>query len=164
MKINETAKLEGYVVGIGKVKLDGTEEFTWLDNPKHNRIVSTGLDHLMCYNGSTTGFYSSISSSPTEPAMWLGNLNNHYGALNFCKIGTNKTPTEFTDTDLKAPIGSMTSILKTGEPFCGTKCNSDGEYILRVSHISTAVPIQCKIWELGLFGQYGETPNIVNHM
>ena len=29
--INDTVKLEGYIVGIGKIKVDGSEEFEWLD-------------------------------------------------------------------------------------------------------------------------------------
>jgi hypothetical protein len=162
--INESIKLEGYIVGLGKIKVDGTEEFEWLENPKHNRIVSTGLDHLMCYNGSTTGYFTSNTPVPTEPAMWVGNLNDHYGALSFCKIGTGKNETEFTDTDLQTPVGTISNTLKTGEPFCGTKCISEGNYVLRVSHNSNPVPTQCKIWEVGLFGQYGSGANKVNPM
>lgn len=163
-RINESIKLAGYVTGIGKIKVDGTEEFEWLEEPKHNRIVSVGLDHLMCYNGNTTGFYTSTTNIPTDPALWVGNLNNHYGALAFCKIGTGRNETEFTDTDLQEPVGTLSSTIKSGEPFCGTKCISEGNYILRVSHISSQVPVQCKIWEVGLFGQYGEAPNTVNPM
>lgn len=162
--INDTVKLEGYVVGIGKIKVDGTEEFEWLEEPKHNRIVSVGLDHIMCYDGNSTGYFTSETLVPTKPAMWLGNLNNHYGALAFCKIGTGKKETEFTDTDLQTPVGTISSTLRTGEPFCGTKCISEGVYVLRVSHNSNPVPTQCKIWEVGLFGQYGEGANKVNPM
>lgn len=162
--INESVKLEGYVVGIGKIKVDGTEEFEWLEEPKHNRIVSVGLDHIMCYDGNTTGYFTSETLVPTKPAMWLGNLNNHYGALSFCKIGTGKKETEFTDTDLQTQVGTISSTLRTGEPFCGTKCISEGVYVLRVSHNSNPVPTQCKIWEVGLFGQYGEGANKVNPM
>lgn len=162
--INDTVKLEGYIVGLGKIKKDGTEIFNWLDEPKHNRIVSTGLDHLMCYDGNISGFFTSNTPVPTEPAMWLGNLNNHYGALSFCKIGTGKNETEFTDTDLQSPVGTISNTFKTGEPFCGTKCNDEGNYVLRVSHISNPVPTACKIWEVGLFGQYGEGSYKVNPM
>lgn len=164
MIINETTKLEGYIVGIGKVKTDGTEEFKWLDNPKHNRIVSTGLDHLLCYNGSITGFYTTPNANIPKSAIWLGNLNTHYGALSFCKIGTGKNETQFTDTDLQTPVTSLTSNLRTGIPFCGTKCTEFGKYILRVSHTSGTVSSACKIWEVGLFGQYGTSPDIVNPM
>ena len=162
--INDTVKLEGYIVGIGKIKTNGEEEFEWLDKPKHNRIVSTGLDHLMCYDGNISGFFTSINNIIIEPAMWLGNLNNHYGALSFCKIGTGKNETEFIDTDLQTPVGTISNTLKTGEPFCGTKCISEGNYILRVSHNSNPVPTNCKIWEVGLFGRYGEGANIVYPM
>lgn len=162
--INDTVKLEGYIVGIGKIKVDGSEEFEWLENPKHNRIVSTGLDHLLCYDGNTTGYFNSTTLVPTEPAMWLGNLNNHYGALSFCKIGTGKKETEFIDTDLQNPVGTISNTLRTGEPFCGTKVISEGNYVLRVSHNSNPVPTQCKIWEVGLFGQHGEGSNKVNPM
>ena len=162
--INDTVKLEGYIVGIGKIKVDGSEEFEWLENPKHNRIVSTGLDHLLCYDGNTTGYFNSTTLVPTEPAMWLGNLNNHYGALSFCKIGTGKKETEFIDTDLQNPVGTISNTLRTGEPFCGTKVISEGNCVLRVSHNSNPVPTQCKIWEVGLFGQHGEGSNKVNPM
>ena len=163
-KINETIKLEGFVTGIGIIHTDGTEKFEWLDEPKHNRIVSVGLDHLMCYDGNTTGYFTSNTATPTDPALWIGHLNNHYGALHFCKIGSGKAETSFTDIDLQTPIGGLSSTIKSGEPFCGTKCNEEGKYILRISHISNPVPNACKIWEVGLFGQYGETPNIVNPM
>lgn len=164
MIIDESTKLEGYITGIGKIKTDGTEEFEWLEKPKHNRIVSTGLDHLLCYNGLTTGFYTNVNWNHKKPSLWLGNNNNHYGALSFCKIGTGKRETEFTDTDLQLPIGNISSTLRTGEPFCGTKVISDGNYIIRVSHESTVVSEACKIWEVGLFGQYGTGDNIVNPM
>ena len=118
----------------------------------------------MCYDGNTTGYFTSNTAVPTEPAMWLGNLNDHYGALSFCKIGTGKNETEFTDTDLQTPVGTISNTLKTGEPFCGTKCISEGNYVLRVSHNSNPVPTQCKIWEVGLFGQYGTGANKVNPM
>lgn len=162
--INDTVKLEGYIVGIGKIKVDGSEEFEWLENPKHNRIVSSGLDHLLCYDGNISGYFNSTTLVPTEPAMWLGNLNNHYGALSFCKIGTGKKETEFIDTDLQNPVGTISNTLRTGEPFCGTKVISEGNYVLRVSHNSNPVPTQCKIWEVGLFGQHGEGDNKVNPM
>lgn len=165
MNINETTKLEGYIVGIGKVHTDGTEEFEWLDKPKHNRIVSTGLDQLLCYNGNTTGYYNNTTTaSSIKAALWLGNLNTHYGALSFCKIGTGKNETQFTDTDLQTPVTSLTNILRTGTPFCGTKCTEPGKYKLRVSHTSGTVSSACKIWEVGLFGQYGTSPDIVNPM
>lgn len=164
MIVNEYTKLEGFVTGIGKIKIDGTEEFEWLDKPKHNRIVSVGLDHLMCYDGNVSGYYTSNSNTPAEPSLWIGNLNNHYGVLSFCKIGTGTKETEFTDTDLQTPIGGLSNAIKTGEPFCGTKCTSEGDFILRVSHISNIVNEVCKINEVGLFGQYGEGDNKVNPM
>ena len=127
--INDTVKLEGYIVGIGKIKVDGSEEFEWLDVPKHNRIVSSGLDHLLCYDGNISGYFNSTTLVPTEPSMWLGNLNNHYGALSFCKIGTGKKETEFIDTDLQTPVGTISNTLRIGEPFCGTKVISEGNYV-----------------------------------
>lgn len=173
MIINESTKLEGYVTGIGKIKADGTEEFEWLEHPKHNRIVSTGLDHLLCFNGLATGYFTATADTyQYYPALWLGRISpdnhgdagNHYGALTFCKIGTGKKETEFTDTDLQTPVGGLSSTLRTGEPFCGTKVNGPGDYVIRVSHTSNTVSEQCKIWEVGLFGQYNNDNTIVNPM
>lgn len=162
--LSESIGLGGQVVGVGRVHVDGTEEFHWMGVPKRNRIVSIGLDHLLCHDGKVTGFHICESEQPESPALWLGNLGDHYGALTFCKIGTGGGDTEFTDTDLQSPVGGLSSTLRTGEPFCGTKCEEEGVYTLRVTHVSNAVQTECVVREVGLFGQYGSGESVVNPM
>lgn len=166
MVINESTKLAGYIVGIGINHADSTEEFTWLETPKHNRITSVGLDHLLCCEGNVSGGYTKTDSNALT-ALWLGQINasnTRYGALHFCKIGTGSKATSFEDTDLQNPVTSYTSTLRTGEPFTGTKVINDGEYQLRVTHVAEKVTTDTIIKEVGLFGRYGSGDDIVYPM
>lgn len=164
MVINESYRLGGHLVGIGKIAVDGTEEYTWLDKPIHNRITSVGLDHLFCYNGSPTGGFTNTAHKGNIAAMFLGSNVTHYGALTFCKLGTGKKATEFTDTDLQTPVNGLSSTYKTGDPFTGTNVIEFGKYRLRITHIADTVEEIVKISELGLFGQYTKDDTVVNPM
>ena len=44
--------LAGYLVGIGIHHKDGTETYKKLDKPIHNRIVKTGINQILMYNGT----------------------------------------------------------------------------------------------------------------
>lgn len=164
--LERNAFLEGHLVGIGKIRTDGSEEFRWLDKPIHNRIVSTGLDHLLTLNGNQTIIAEEVNDTDSRyssynPAMacyWItrgqnsSNANNRRcGALHFAAYGTSDDPTSFTDTALHAQVGGYTSTYRTGTGYMGTQITSYGHIKLRVSH-THAAPSEAKtVRELGWF-------------
>lgn len=164
--LERNAFLEGHLVGIGKIRTDGSEEFRWLDKPIHNRIVSTGLDHLLTLNGNQTIIANEVNDTDSRyssynPAMacyWItrgqnsSNANNRRcGVLHFAAYGTSDDPTSFTDTALHAQVGGYTSTYRTGTGYMGTQITSYGHIKLRVSH-THAAPSEAKtVRELGWF-------------
>ena len=58
--------LHGQVVGIGKIRRDGSEEFRMLYNPVGNKIVSGGLDDLLMCEGNPNTVYNRNDTSSSQ--------------------------------------------------------------------------------------------------
>lgn len=115
MLTQENIAVGGELVGIGKIHRDGSQEFRYLDKPIHNKIVSTGLDHLLCYNGNPVdgarfdaGYYGSGGAIPNIYGSF-DRAGKHYGIFYYMGIGTDGEPTQFTDTALHQQLGNLTS-------------------------------------------------------
>lgn len=65
MVIEQKTVIGGEIVGIGKIRADGSEEFKWLKDPIHNQITTTGIDNLLMWNGT--------NSLPSGNADAIGN-------------------------------------------------------------------------------------------
>lgn len=171
MKWEEKTHLGGMLAGIGVQHADGSVKwYKELENPVKNRIVSGGLDHMLMYNGSPSGGYSVTTSiGPGETfKVWAtavaGTAVGRSGPLAYCGRGTGNTPTQFTDTALEAQIGSLTSTIKKGVPFCGTKTlDYFGKYALRMSHTHEAETEAVIIKELAWFGRWCRVAGVVNY-
>lgn len=150
--------LHGLVVGLGKVRKDGSTEFRWLDKPIHNRIVSGGLDEYFMFNG-TTG-YSSDSAVGNMDNRFLGSYfeyNFSYtGVLNYIAIGTDGTATKFTDTSLNAQVGDFSCSDGSYRtiPYFGCRLNADNSISFRVPRVSVTVDTATTIREIGWFEKY----------
>lgn len=147
--IEQNNFLQGQLVGIGKIHTDGSEDFRWLEKPIKNRIVSSGLDHLLTLNGNQVVSYSEkYSTEGPLICFWVGRTNyssssasnNRCGVLQYASYGSSGDSTEFTDTALHAKVGGYSSSKRTGAGNCGTQIRSYGNFIFRVTHIHTAAP------------------------
>lgn len=158
MIITAQNKIGGALVGVGIRHRDGSTDFKWLARPKHNRIVSGGIDHILEYNGLTSGGLTlpHYLDTPILVSPFFGHHDEHYGALFFCARGTGTSATTSTMTGLEAQVGAFTSSLKTENPFFGTSPNyTTREIKFRVTHVHDAETSAQTITELGWFGQYG---------
>jgi len=164
--IQQSNFIEGHLVGIGKIHKDGSQDFRWLEKPIHNRIVSTGLDHLLTLNGNQTTINSDSFEydspypdfNPAFVYIWYGrgkNRNNasnaRCGVVHFASYGTSDDPTDFNDTELHNRIGGYSSAVIAGPGYFGTQIPSYGKIKLRFTHKHTSAPNHLYVKELGWF-------------
>ena len=64
--------LAGYITGYGIVHRDGTVTEKHFDEPIHNKIVKTGINQLLRYNGSNSGglFFSETMNGYEWDNKW----------------------------------------------------------------------------------------------
>lgn len=158
MTFGNNNRLGGYLVGLGKRRVDGSEEYTVLEKPIHNKIVSTGLDHLLRYNGSNTDTAEASSDSIYAPLWGNGYYSSaHKGVLCYAAFGTGNTATTFNTTTLENMVGSYTSTVKNGKPYTYTELKTFGTYSFYITHQHTAVTNATTVKEVGWFGRYNES-------
>ena len=162
--------LHGLVVGLGKIRKDGSKEFHWLDKPIHNRIVQGGIDYLLTYNGSNSNYYNMSNNNGPNCVYnpWRRMLNGgesstcpYNGALQYMAIGTGSTATKFIDTALVAQVGgySETPAYST-VPYNGfmVETRDTKTLHLRITLQSVAVENVTTVREVGWFGKiYGQS-------
>lgn len=156
--------LHGLVVGLGKIRKDGSKEFRWLDKPIHNRIVSGGLDYCLTYNGSNTTIRNDGTSHSPSVSMFRrgdsaessSHVYNWSGCVQFISIGTDGTTTSFNDTGLKSQVGSFSEAsVYYRVPYCGMKLNKTGSLVnYRFNYQSVVVDSQTTVREIGFHGKY----------
>jgi hypothetical protein len=171
------SKLGGQLVGLGVEHKDGSFDFNWLDKPIHNKIVSGGLDHMLMYNNDPIN-PSTSNRYVIQPTLCCDQPHNtdnkpHKGVLYYVSLGTDGSPTSFTDTDLKQPIqieGNRFSknwrgIADGGNYWCGSRKPRYGAIENRISHTHVAVEQDTTIRELAWYGGHHintSDPNIVD--
>lgn len=156
--------LHGLVVGLGKIRKDGSKEFRWLEKPIHNRIVSGGLDYLLTFNGSNSDVKVADRNDDSQPHYhrWRrtvaseSSTDNYNGCLQYMAVGTNGDATAFTDTGLKAQVGGYSeAVAYSVAPYNGTNFDVDSNNILlRVTLQSVEMESAVTIREVGWFGKY----------
>lgn len=149
--------LHGLVVGLGKIRKDGSKEFHWLEKPIHNRIVGGGLDNYFMLNGDPSAISSSYSNSYANRfVVNYGQANfNANSVLEYIAIGTDGTSTAFTDTGLKSQVGSFSKTVPyTGVPYLCSRLNSDYTTSFRLPKQSVTVSDATTVREVGWFGKY----------
>ena len=159
--------LAGYLVGIGIHHKDGTETYKKLDKPIHNRIVKTGINQILMYNGTPTGgaYYNNLNDvtypqdvmpETTWYPIFRGNLNDHYGCLHFCQYGTDNTPTKFFQTELNSPYpdkNTYTSTIKENEPYTCTYSDDWNQVSIYITHQHAPVTETVTVREIAWFGR-----------
>ncbi len=160
--ITNSTKLGGKLVGLGKVRKNGEMEFNWLEKPIKNRIVNSGLNYLLSYPDNNSWF-----SNPTSTgSSTLGWRTQPYSSMSYLcgplwnsSIGTDATPTSFTDTALKAEVGGKSiSVLPKGG-YTGSQMLDFGVLNMRVTHNHNAVSQTTSVREIGWFGGTGGAYN-----
>lgn len=153
--------LHGLVVGLGKIRKDGSKEFRWLDKPIHNRIVSGGLDYWLTYNGSNsaikTSDYHGVSLLRRgSSAEGSGYYTNWSGPLQYMSVGTNGDATAFSDASLKSQVGGYSeSSLYSTTPYCGMMVTHTTNIVkYRFNYVSVSMSEATTIREIGFHGKY----------
>ena len=156
MLINNQNYLHGRLVGIGKIRKDGSREFRFLEKPINNMILRCGLNEFMTYNGS-----NSATLQPTYDAETGG----VFDVVRYCGFGTGNQSNNFADTNsLQIPSINPYSTREARDwPFNGLFCGNNGtddSYKIRLSHKSQAVTESIAVREIGYFKNY----NSANHL
>lgn len=149
--------LHGLVVGLGKIRKDGSKEFRWLEKPIHNRIVSGGLDNYFMLNGDPNAIASTAATDGDSPNRFVtsDNYGNRNAVIEYIAIGTDGSATSFTDTGLKAQVGGFSKTIPyTTVPYFGTRLNSDYSTSFRLPKQSVTVSETTTVREVGWFGKY----------
>lgn len=153
MLINNQNYLHGRLVGIGKIRKDGSREFRFLEKPINNMILRCGLNEFMTYNGSNTNVLNPASNNMTS-------LN----VIEYCGFGTGNQSNDFANTvSLENPVINPYSTREQRDwPFNGLfiENGSSDSYKVRLSHLSTPVNESVAVREIGYFKNY----NSSNHL
>lgn len=162
--LNQKYSLEGFLVGIGKVRKDGSVEYRELEKPIHNQIVRTGLNLMLddfssYYYGQSNWLHASTKS------LWCWYYSNdttgnpgNVGPLTFCSFGTDSTATNVeTQTNLNALVERyftkyLPAVSGNNWPYWGTTEFTPGTMSMRVSHKSSAVSSTTNVNEIGYWG------------
>lgn len=148
MLINNQNYLHGRLVGIGKIRKDGSREFRFLEKPINNMILRCGLNEFMTYNGSNSAT-SVPSFASKEP----------WSIIEYCGFGTGNQSNDFANTvSLENPVITPYSTREQRDwPFVGIYCGNNGQddsYKIRISHSSPTVAEAVSVREIGYFKSY----------
>lgn len=157
MNCTDKRLLSGYLVGIGKVRADGRQEYHKIP-PVKNMIVKQGLNNWLRYNGSNSQKLSVTNDSE------YNELTSYPGKhLNYCAYGTSNDVSDFVSTtDLVAPAVSPYTTKKQYYPYCGsTNYDNNGNFRIRCSHLSPAASSATSVRELGYYTHYTNGTNVL---
>lgn len=153
--------LAGYITGYGIVHKDGTVTEHTYDTPIHNKIVKSGINQMLRYNGSNTGGYYLNQTwgyrneyNIEQYAVFRENTGNHYGCLHFCQLGTNNEPTNFFDEELREPFSIKSTSIKANSPYTYTNIDNAYQYTIWITYTFDAFTEDKEIGEIGYFGRY----------
>lgn len=154
MLINNQNYLHGRLVGIGKIRKDGSREFRFLEKPINNTILRCGLNEFMTYKGSNSNI---VDASSNDANPWL--------CMEYCGFGTGGSSNDFaTTSDLQnSVIVPYKTIELRAWPFNGLYCGNSGTddfYKIRRTNVSPAVSESVSVREIGFFKNY----NSANHL
>lgn len=149
--------LSGYLVGIGKVRADGSQEYHKIP-PVKNMIVKQGLNNWLRYNGNNSTKFDMTNVSQKSILATLPAAN-----IDYCAYGTGNTPNDFVNTtELTARSVSPYNTKKQYWPYCGsTNYDNAGNFKLRCSHLSPAASSATSVKEIGFYTHYTNGTNIL---
>lgn len=146
--IKQNNTLSGYVVGLGKVRADGSVEYRELDKPIKNTIVKQGLNKWLTHNGSN----SAIVQGPDGDSKKLPT-----SAIRAMCIGSSSNITDFATTiDLVSPSMPVYETLYSGGldwPYKGVRNDPNDDKVVnyRWTTESGAAPGNLNVREIGIY-------------
>lgn len=148
MLINNQNYLHGRLVGIGKIRKDGSREFRFLEKSINNMILRCGLNEFMTYNGSNSA--TSVPGFATKEP---------WSIIEYCGFGTSGAANDFANTNTLAfpAITPYSTREKRNWPFVGLRCGNKGQddsFKIRISHLSPSVSEDISVREIGYFKSY----------
>ena len=158
MLINNQNYLHGRLVGIGKIRKDGSREFRFLEKPINNMILRCGLNEFMTYNGSNSAT-SSPSFGTKEP----------WSIIEYCGYGTSGAVNDFANTNtLASPaITPYSTREQRNWPFVGLRCGNNGQddsFKIRISHLSPSASENISVREIGYFKSYNSNYHLFSRI
>lgn len=145
--------LSGYLVGIGKVRADGSLEYHKIP-PVKNMIVKQGLNNWLRYNGNNSpiDFRNQSNVGTKYPA----------GNIEYCSYGTgNETNNFVTTTDLSSQCVAPYATKKINWPYCGSFVFESTKFAVRISHESPAASADTSVKEIGYYTHYTNGTNVL---
>lgn len=141
MIIQKKTLIGGHLVGIGKIRKDGSMEYHEVDI--HNMITKDGLNTFFKYNDNS----SSVWSMPVSYSR-VRNFQPWF-CLEYCAYGTGQTASDFeTTTDLEIQQSIYNNTIEFW-PYTGTRSGGTNQFKFRISHRSPAAASAADVRELG---------------
>ena len=174
MVIEQNTIIGGEIVGIGKIRADGSEEFKWLKDPIHNQITTKGIDNLLMWNGSSnlpSGNAEAIGKEISSLYLPCQTFNTddydtnirdsrdtsvtRTGVLYYSAYGSGRGQIDpDTAIELISRISDITSTFRRGLYFNGTNCVSvagNHQIQYRVTHTYPVVSEHQDVNEIGFY-------------
>lgn len=171
MVIEQNTVIGGEIVGIGKIRADGSEEFTWLKDPIHNQITTKGIDNLLMWNGGNALPSSNTDKEISSLYMPCQAVQSNYyqsgvidakdsnvirtGVLYYSAYGDGRGSIDpDTATDLIHKISNYSTSFKKGRYFNGSNCVSvagNHQLQFRVTHTYSAATEHQNVNEIGFY-------------
>lgn len=142
----DTRTLSGYLVGIGKIHKDGSEDYQRI-KPIKNMIVKQGLNNWLRYNGNDS-LLAPATAQTSEVWTWPA---KH---IDYCLFGLSNDANDFATTIELSQLPNINpyNTKRTSWPYCGTRpYDNNGKYIVRISHVSPAVTNNYPVKEIGYY-------------
>lgn len=143
----DTRTLSGYLVGIGKIHPDGSQDYQNI-KPVKNMIVKQGLNNWLRYNGSNAQL---IVATNSELFSWP--VKN----IEYCLFGLSNAANDFATTTELAQLPNINpyNTKKTSWPYCGSRSfDNNGQFLVRISHVSPAVTNDYPVKEIGYYTNF----------
>ena len=146
--IKQNNTLSGYVVGLGKVRADGSVEYRELEKPIKNTIVKQGLNKWLTHNGSNSAIVQDASGDSKELPT---------SAIRAMCFGISSISTDFANTtDLFSPSMPIYDTLYSGGlnwPYKGVRNDSNDDKVVnyRWTTESAEAPTNINVREIGIY-------------
>lgn len=140
MIIQKKTLIGGHLVGIGKIRKDGSMEYHEVDI--HNMITKDGLNAFFKYNDSNSAVREiGYGSSFRNITPWF--------CLEYCAYGTGADANDFVNTTDLTSQQAIYNTTLTNWPYTGSRVAGTNQFKFRVSHQSAVAGSSVDIKELG---------------